>query len=65
MQSTNASKPATLKKDDNKPLATLGSTAVDSNRLRGTANSRLAGVKPIPENKNEDSSIDEDFADDL
>ena len=43
---------------------TLGSTAVDSNRLRGTGVSRMAGVNPIPETK-EDSSIDEDFDDDL
>jgi len=43
---------------------TLGSTAIDSNRLRGTGVNRLTGVNPIPESK-EDSSIDEDFDDDL
>lgn len=42
----------------------MGSTAVDSNRLRGTGVNRLAGVNPIPEAK-DDSSIDEDFDDDL
>jgi len=65
MQSTNASSKPTLKKDE-KPAGTttLGSTAVDSSRLRGTGANRLTGVNPIPETK-EESSIDEDFDDDL
>ncbi len=64
MQSANASSKPILKKDD-KPTTTLGSTAVDSNRLRGTGASRLTGVNPIPETKEDESSIDEDFDDDL
>ena len=65
MQSTTASSKPTLKKEE-KPVGStaLGSTAIDSNRLRGSGVNRLTGVNPIPESK-EDSSIDEDFDDDL